>query len=109
MIPDVQPNHLRPVNLDQTVAGGIKLSTEQGRALGLRNEQTVRGVVDESGLRVVLTTDQGSLQLPLPSRAQVFMELMFRTWVTPRGFVLQPLGQAEKKVAKSTCIYYASA
>ncbi len=102
MIPDVQPNHLRPVNLDQTVAGGIKLSTEQGRALGLRNEQTVRGVVDESGLRVVLTTDQGSLQLPLPSRAQVFMELMFRTWVTPRGFVLQPLGQAEKKAAKSS-------
>ena len=102
MIPDVQPNHLRPVNLDQTVAGGIKLSTEQGRALGLRNEQTVRGVVDESGLRVVLTTDDGSLQLALPSRAQVFMELMFRTWVTPRGFVLQPLGQAEKKAAKSS-------
>lgn len=101
MIPDVQPNHLRPVNLDQTVAGGIKLSTEQGRALGLRNEQTVRGVVDESGLRVLLSTDQGTLQLPLPSRAQVFMELMFRTWVTPRGFVLQPLGQAEKKAAKS--------
>ena len=101
MIPDVQPNHLRPVNLDQTVAGGIKLSTEQGRALGLRNEQTVRGVVDESGLRVLLSTDQGTLQLALPSRAQVFMELMFRTWVTPRGFVLQPLGQAEKKAAKS--------
>jgi len=102
MIPDVQPNHLRPVNLDQTVAGGIKLSTEQGRALGLRNEQTVRGVVDESGLRVLLSTDQGTLQLALPSRAQVFMELMFRTWVTPRGFVLQPLGQAEKKAAKSS-------
>lgn len=102
MIPDVQPNHLRPVNLDQTVAGGVRLSTEQGRVLGLRNEQTVRGIVDENGTRVLLTTDHGSLQLTLPGRAQAFAELMFRSWLTPRGFLLQPLAQADKKAAKST-------
>ena len=55
MIPDVQPNHRRPANLDQTVAGGVRLSTEQGRALGLRNEQTVRGVVDANGTTITLT------------------------------------------------------
>lgn len=102
MIPDVQPNHLRPLNLDQTVAGGIRLSTEQGRALGLRNDQTVRGVADENGTRILLTTDHGSLQLTLPGRAQAFAELMFRSWLTPRGFLLQPLALADRKAEKST-------
>jgi hypothetical protein len=94
MIPDLQPNYLRPTNLEQTVAGGIRLSTEQGRALGLRNEQTVRGVVDASGTSITLSTDYVSQSLALHARGQPFAELFFRSWLTPQGIILKPLASA---------------
>lgn len=91
MIPDVQPNHLRPANLDQTVAGGVRLSTEQGRALGLRNEQTVRGVVDANGTTITLSTDYASQSMAVLARGQPYAELFFRSWLTAHGFILKPI------------------
>lgn len=104
MIPDVQPNILRPANMELSIAGGIRLNNEQGRLLGLRSEQTVRGVVDESGTRIMLTNEHSSLQLALPGRFQSFTELMFRSWVTPRGFMLQLLTQPGKQDVKTAPI-----
>jgi len=102
MILDVQPNHLRPTNLDQTVAGAVRLSTEQGRTLGLRTEQTVRGVVDATGTSITLSTDYASQSLVLHARGQPFAELFFRSWLTPRGFILKPLANAAASAAAST-------
>jgi hypothetical protein len=102
MILDVQPNHLRPTNLDQTVAGGVRLSTEQGRTLGLRNEQTVRGVVDATGTSITLSTDYASQSLVLHARGQPFAELFFRSWLTPRGFILKPLANTAASAKDSS-------
>ncbi len=94
MIHDVQFNTPRLVSADESLPSSLRLTSEQGRLLGLRNEQTVRGVLDPSGNSIVLTTDSASYRLAITSAFNPLANLIFKAWLTPQGVLLQPLRQS---------------
>lgn len=91
MIHDVQFFNPRPTNTDESIYGSLRLTGEQGRLLGLRHEQTVRGVLDPGGNSILLNTDSASYRLALTTAYNPNANLIFKAWVTPQGVILQPL------------------
>ncbi len=91
MIPDLHASLVRPaLGGEPETLGVLRLSTEQGRQLGLRNDQTVRGVVDATGTQIQLDTDEAASLLNLPGRAPALSEWLFRVRLGPLGVQLLP-------------------
>jgi hypothetical protein len=94
MIPDLHASLVRaPLGAEPETLGVLRLSTEQGRQLGLRNDQTVRGVVDATGTQIQLDTDTVAPQLALSGHAPSFSEWLFRVRLGPLGVQLLPQRQ----------------
>lgn len=91
MIPDLHASLVRPaLGSEPETLGVLRLSTEQGRQLGLRNDQTVRGVVDATGTQIQLDTDEAAPPLSLAGRAPALSEWLFRVRLGPLGVQLLP-------------------
>ncbi len=94
MIPDLHASLVRaPQGAEPETLGVLRLSTEQGRQLGLRNDQTVRGVVDATGTQIQLDTDTAAPLLTLSGHAPSFSEWLFRVRLGPLGVQLLPQRQ----------------
>lgn len=94
MIQDLPLLNIRPAIAADSSMGSLRLTSEQGRLLGLRNEQTVRGVLDASGSSILLTTDSASYRLSVTSAFNPLANLLFKAWMTPQGVLLQPLRES---------------
>jgi hypothetical protein len=84
----------RPVSVDQAIQAVVRLSTELGRHLGLRNEQVVKGVVDAKGSSILLSTDHGSYRLQLGSPGYHSAEFIFKVFLSAHGVQLRALPAA---------------
>jgi hypothetical protein len=94
MIPDLHTSAVRaPLGGEPQTLGVLRLSTEQGRQLGLRNEQTVRGVVDATGTHIQLDTEDAGPLLTLSGRAPALSEWLFLVRLGPLGVQLLPQRQ----------------
>lgn len=94
MIQDVLLYSPRSVNLEQLSLGNIGLTTEQGRLLGLRNDQTVKGIVDESGSSILLSTEYANLRLAISPSMTPGFSILFKVILTAQGAHLDVIRNA---------------
>lgn len=94
MIQDVFFYAPRSVNIEQLSLGNIGLSTEQGRLLGLRNDQTVKGIVDSSGTNITLSTDHANLRMAISPSLTPGFSFLFKSSLTAQGVQLSVIRSA---------------
>lgn len=97
MIQDVSLYSPRSVNLEQLSLGNIGLTTEQGRLLGLRSDQTVKGIVDESGNNIILITEYANLRMAISPSLTPGFSFLFKVILTAQGAQLDVVRSSASK------------